>query len=167
MPRTRRRPRNIFFGVDGRSQHSPWLFIVMCIASTALLIDPKALGRQAQSIQTNTSESMHPRMAATPSGSGRSGARVRGALLNMANRSAGRRIEPGGFATCSRWLRSAATTPPDISEETPCIPAGCQRGGRGWWGRTCLTCRTCLTPPPNFTAAAASPSRGLRATRGS
>ena len=34
--------------------------------------------------------------------------------------------EPGGFGTISRWLRSAATTPPVSSDETDCIPEGCQ-----------------------------------------
>ncbi len=35
--------------------------------------------------------------------------------------------EPGGFGAISRWLRSNATIPPVSSDETDCIPEGCQR----------------------------------------
>lgn len=34
--------------------------------------------------------------------------------------------EPGGFKAISRWLRSAATTPPESDPNEYCIPEGCQ-----------------------------------------
>ena len=38
-----------------------------------------------------------------------------------------RTVQAGGLKAISRWLRSAATTLPVSSDETDCIPEGCQQ----------------------------------------
>ena len=38
------------------------------------------------------------------------------------------RLQAGGLSAISRWLRSAATTPPGSSAASVRIPEGCQRG---------------------------------------
>ena len=57
-------------------------------------------------------------------GSGCASIPARAPAASFEETSAPHRDEAGGFAACSRWLRSKATTPPETRAKTRRIPAG-------------------------------------------